>query len=229
MGKENNLLGFIDELISTIAREKKINIQFVSTAPNTLISGLDNDRYEAVVTQLTPSILNRQRFLFSDPLLRLGPVLVVHQESTIRSLSQLKEKIIGIQRGSASAFDTVRFPAVIITPYENLMLALDTLSRRRIDAVIMEAIPAYVYTQSFYRDDLKIATPPLTDFGLRLMTKTNQDNFMKLFDKGLEEIKEKGIYEDLIKKWGLFDPDKIQPISEETDSSAIPELRTEQF
>jgi polar amino acid transport system substrate-binding protein len=208
MGKENNLLGFTDELLYAIAKEEDLTIELVVTSDSTLLSGLDHGRYDGIITSLTPSLEYEKDHIFSEPLYLLGPVLVVPMSSTIDSLSGLENKMVGIQRGSATAFDTVRFPSVGITQYDNLLMALDMLTKRNIDAVIMKAIPAYVYTQSFFRTTLKIATTPLTSEGLRLMMNNDSDDdkFMKRFNDGLKRLKENGSYEALTKKWGIYNP-----------------------
>lgn len=212
MGKDSNMLGFIDDLIIAVGKETDLDINLAFTTSNAMMNGLNSGLYDGVVTSLMPTSITKLEYNFSEPLMRVGAVLVVHQDSDIRKLIELEEKEIGIDRGSAAAFDTVRFPSVTIVPYENNMDALEDLSQHAVDGVIMQVIPASIYINSFFKDELKVATQPLTDLALRVVMKSNKGNqkFLKVFDEGITAIKESGLYDALIKKWGLFNPESVE-------------------
>lgn len=211
-GRENNMVGFIDELISAVAAEKGLQIQLVSEDSNTFLSGIDRGAFEAAVTALLPGEVSGDYYLFSDPLYLLGFVLVIPEKSEIKSVEQLQGKTIGVERGSAAAFDIIRYPTIFVRPYESSSIALDNLAKNEIDGVLMPVIPAYTLIQGTYHGRIKIATHPLTNLGFRLIARNEsvEKNFISLFNQGLEIIRENGTYDQLCQKWNLHNPESVK-------------------
>lgn len=77
--------------------------------------------------------------------------------------------------------------------------------------MILNVIPAHEYTKNgIYLNQLKIASKPLTNEGLRLIAKNNSESkkLLEQFNEGLKALKKNGTYNQLLLKWGLFDPEK---------------------
>lgn len=212
MGKQNNLLAFTDDLIFHVASEEKLRIELISNLTNNLFVGLDNGNFDAIVSSMLPTPISREDYVFSDPFFLIGPVLVVAKGNAVSTLSDMENKIIGIQNGSSMVYDIDKYPHISITPYDNILLALESLSRGHIDGVILDVIPAHIYISSLYSDKLKIATLPLTKEGLRMVSRLDREGekFITLFNDGLKKAKESGAYDALLKKWTLFNPEKTE-------------------
>jgi polar amino acid transport system substrate-binding protein len=206
-GKENNLLAFADELLDAIGRESGLTFDVLDIRTANLIPDLDNGFYDGMISAMPPTHLNMIRYRFSDPIYLLGPLLVVRSDSPIKSLEELAGRFVGIRRGASLQFD-VPFPNANITPYDNMTVALADLDNNKIDALIMDSLQAYVQIQGIYAGKVKIVTSPLTQDGLRLVTlnKTRYNELFDLFNKSLSSLKENGTYEELLRKWGLFNP-----------------------
>jgi polar amino acid transport system substrate-binding protein len=209
MGKGDNLLGFTDELLYSIAQEEGIHVELVMTSAAGIFTGLEEGKYTGVISFLIPDSMNQQAYSFSEIYYPMGPVLVVEKSSTIKSLADLKGKILGIQTGSSFAFDIASYPDISVTPYENILFALENLSKGQIDGVIMDSIAADVYTSSYYKGKLEIASPILTPGGMRLLVLKGDggQDLLALFNEGLHKMKDSGKYEALVEKWSLFDSD----------------------
>lgn len=210
LGKENNLLAFVDELLQNIALDQNIKLELITVSTDSLLRGLNNETYQGAIALFNPSTLTQDIYTVSEPFFLLGPVLVVQTPSSIRSIKDLEGKTVGILRGSSTAYEFAKYPSIIIIPYENILFALEKLSRGEIDGVILPLIPAYVYTESLYPQKLKVITSPLTNEGFRLIAKhTSQGHeLIDYFDRGLKNLQESGQYNNLIKKWDLFVPIK---------------------
>lgn len=222
MGKEKNLQGFCDDLIYAIAAKEGLKVTIINESSNNLMLGLDNGTYDLAVSFLFPNPSLKEYYDFSDPFYYLGPVLVLPEDSKITSLEQMQNKVIGIKNESSTVFDVVNYPSIIIVPYESMVFALESLGNGHIDGVIMPLIPAFIYTTSFYKGKLKIGTPPLTQEGLRIVAtvESDGDKFIKIFNKGLQEAKETGIYDALLLKWDLFNPETLKTSSRAAATAA---------
>lgn len=209
MGKERNMRAFSDELILAIANKANLKVSINAENYKNLFEGLDAGKYDAIVSLLTPNVINQSRYYFSDPFYLLGPVLIVRQDSKANSLAQMEGKIVGISAGSTSAYNVDNYPSILIIPYDNVTMALDDLTNNKIDGLIMEAWPANVYTHGFYGTKLRVASSPLTKEGLRLVTLRKQEYayLIESFNEGLIDLKKDGEYDKLLEKWSLFNTD----------------------
>lgn len=204
-GKEKNMVGFANDLIQEIAELEGFKVQVFEVGRSGIFDGLNTGRYEAVYSTLHPNPVNRKKYTFSDPFYLLGPVLVVPADSNIKSLKDLNGKILGIESGALQIFDIPEPPDVVIIPYDSVSTALEKLDKNIIDAAIVDVLRAYVFTEGFYANRLKVATSPLTDRGLRLAASNKPESLLLVsqFNDGLTKLKESGRYDELIEKWGL--------------------------
>lgn len=209
MGKEKNMRGFSDELLFGIAAEERLRLEIFSVPSRSLLDELDANNYDAILALVTPSITLEQKYLLSSPFFLTGPVLVVSASSDVSSLHEMEGKVVGIVSGSSSVFTVDIYPEILIVTYDNALKGLEELDRNRIDGFIMSAWEAYVYTKGFYSGRLRVATPPLTNEGLRVVAKKNLRNrhLIKRFDTGLETFIKNGEYQKLLDKWGIINTD----------------------
>lgn len=211
MGKEKNLGAFTDEFLSNIARQEHLRIVLLNGRYEELLTRMENGEFDGILTNMQPESSYEQTLLFSNPFILLGPVLVVSANSKLKTWEELKFKIIGIQSQSPSILELTQDSSLLIKLYDNIINALEELVKNRIDGVILPAWTAYTYTHTFYPNQLRIATNPLTQEGLRLVAPNNPTGkkLVDHFNQGLEALKKNGIYEKLILKWGLVDPEKF--------------------
>ena len=206
MGKEGNLSAFNRELLATIAKQGQIRIHLIGTTDP--LKELEQGKLQGILTTLEPSYLNENRLLFSEPYFLTGPVLM----TSITPLANgERRKTIGIPLSSPLLVSLEQDPAIQVKIYQDILMALSDLRANRIDGAIFPVIPAYTYTQTFYKNELKIATLPLTNEGIRLVTSNNSKGtaLMKAFNEGLKSLKQNGTYKAMLEEWGLIDIESI--------------------
>jgi polar amino acid transport system substrate-binding protein len=209
--KDKNVTAFTSELLLDIANEEKFSYNLDNVGSTLLFYDLDNKDYDAILASTAPTAWNKEQYEFSDPFYLVGPVLIVPIDSTIHSIAEMEGKTLGIRSGSSVVFDVATIPSIIIIPYDNINQSLDNLRDNQIDGVILPTLLAQVYVKTFYNTTLKIATPPLTNEGLRLVTR-KEPRFASLisrFNNGLKKVKENGTYNELLYKWGLSNTETV--------------------
>jgi ABC-type amino acid transport substrate-binding protein len=207
-GKEANLQAFAEEVISAAARESHLKIQMSPGHPSSLIEDLDDEKYDAVFTFMIPDSINKQEYVFSDPIYSLGSVLVVRDELTeVDSLDDMEGKIVGIATGTSSIFNLERYPNIIIVTYDNINRALSDVAQDKIDGVILDFWNAHVNAHGPYAGRVRVATLPFTHEAIRLLSLDDKEHqeFIHSLNDGMERIKASGLYKELLQKWGLFD------------------------
>lgn len=224
--KERNMLAFSDDLLTAIARQEKLSFELLSVGTENLFLGLDLGNYDGIFTSLAPDPKTREKYLFSDPFYRIGPVLIVPYASNVASVSDMEGKIIGVRTGSSLVFNIQQYPNILIRSYDNVLLAFMDLEKNVIDGVILDGLTAYIYTSGIFDKRLKIATGPLTDVGLRLIAKHSplSQQLIEHFNTGLKEIQANGIYTELVLKWGLYNPE-LRNTALESHPSHAPSMK----
>lgn len=209
-GKEKNVLAFSDDLILQIAKRKKLKIHLVTGSSYDLISSLDGRNVDAIMSSLSPEVTLQNRYLFSDPYYNLGAVLIVDSNSPITSLAEMEGKDIGIKRGATILFSIPGHPNIRVRTYDSMIVMLDDVIRDRIDGALLNQLNAYNFTTAYYKGRLKVATPPLTNEGLRLISNRGprDEHLINAFNEGLKEMKEDGSYTKTLEKWDLHDPNR---------------------
>jgi polar amino acid transport system substrate-binding protein len=209
MGKERNLYAFNNELLTTIAKQEHFRV--LLTAVSNPLEELEKGELQGVLTNLQTSYLNENLFVFSDPYLLTGPVLITPSTLPVNGWNENRKKIVGVLKRSPMLLTLEQDSSIQIKIYDDILPALTDLRERRIDGAIFPAIPAYTYIQAFYKNELKITTLPLTDEGFRLVALKNEagKSLIDKFNAGLREIKQKGDYNKMFERWGLINPENL--------------------
>lgn len=204
-GHEADMSAFISELLTRISEDEKLQLHSSVVGSTDMFAVLQSGQYDAILATFTTNSFLKEQYFISDPIYMAGPVLIVTEDSKIASTKELEGKAVGIRRGSSWNFKLSQDSALLLIPYDNMIIALDDLEKNILGGVIMEAELAYVYTKGFYKGILKVATAPLTDLALRLVTKKKkgEEDLILHFNAGLKKLEENGSYEQLITRWSL--------------------------
>lgn len=202
--KAKNVLAFSDDLLRQTAEDLGVRVQLLTASTDTIISDLRNGEYDLILSPMEPSEESLGRYDLSSLYFATGPVLVVPIDSPISSIQDLVGKSVGVERRSQSSLALVRGGLIAVTPFDNMVIGLESLIRGEISAVIMGSTQAYSLVQGPYRTRLQIGSKPLTNEGLRLVSvKGTQAEFLEQFEATLRTMKSDGRYRQLLRKWAL--------------------------
>lgn len=202
-GKEANVLGFATDLLQEIAKREGIQLVLVFMSWDNLLPGLNEKQYDGVLSSLQPYKFNEKQYSFSAPCLMTGPVLIVPSSSPITSMNMLNNLEIGYPEGSTEEALLVSSPDVLIRTYSSIPQALTDIVMGNLDGALVGYLPAINYTQDLYADELRIATPPLDETGIRLLTLANASSLTAKFNHGFNALLQDGTYNTFATKWGL--------------------------
>lgn len=203
-GKEPNVFAFSNELLFEISRLEGINFSRINMNWDNLSMGLEEHKYDAILSSIYPYVYELRRYDFSDLYLNTGPVLLVKGDSTLNVSGAMEGKEIAVGTQEQEALLIRHYPQVIVRYYNQIPNALNSLESEYVDGVIVGYIPATAFVEDLYEGKVKIATPPLNDAGLRLITVHKEHpQLIEAFNRGLEKVRSSGKYEQLLKKWDL--------------------------
>lgn len=203
-GKEVNVLGFSTDLLLEFSRLKNVQLVIVYMSWDNLLSGLEQAQYDGALSSLLPYNFNENQYAFSDLYLQTGPVLVLPQNSPVTSMGMLGGMEIGFPQGSQQDLLLKPSPGVLARPYTSVPQALNDILAENLDGALVGYLVADGFCRDLYQGALQIATPPLNDAGLRLISlKQGSPQIVQLFSEALQEMVKDGTYSALATKWGL--------------------------
>lgn len=203
-GKEVNIFAFSNELLAAISHEEGVFFERVRMSWDDLTLGLKEEKYEAMLSSMTPRRSLESQYVFSDPFLSTGPVLVISAQKKMGGMEQMKEKEVAVDSYANEALLIRNYPGVIVQYYDSIPEGFDEVISERLDGMLVNYIEATSFLRDLYSGKVKIATPPLDDAGLRLITLQNDNKeIVDIFNHGLEKLRSNGKLDKLLKKWEL--------------------------
>jgi polar amino acid transport system substrate-binding protein len=197
------LTGFDIEMMSAIAKETGLDIEFVNVGFDPLLAGMAQCQYDAAISALTITPERQASMLFSDPYLNAGQIVTVQiDNSTITSKDDLSGKTVGAQIGTTGAMEVEAISGATLTTFDTVDLAYMALQNGQIDAVVADSPTAAGFVAA-NADKLKMVGSVFTDenYGIAVC-KTNTDLLAKI-NEGLAAIKANGTFDALLDKYDL--------------------------
>ena len=203
--KTANVTAFSTALVQEIAKEESVPMEIINVSWDQLFMNLAEKEYAGVLTSLPPNVENSEKFTFSDPFLFLGPVLVVAQKSDVHALAEMNNQIVGTSQYDDSVLILQKYPSILVELYSSITTGLEDLASGKIDGLLVSFLEAHALVPHLYPGILKIATPPLNDKALRLVTIHNEnEKLISHFNKGLRKLRTKGRYRTLREKFSVY-------------------------
>lgn len=192
--------GYTEDLLLEMALYSGMHFELVRASWDNLFDGMNQGKYDAVVTTLPPYEYNLAKYDFSENFLDLGPVLITHIKSEKNNLTKLENDLVGIIVGDSTELVLAQYPGVIVRNYSSIPELLDAVARGDIDGALLAQIPAINYISDLYLGILQIAGGPLTDQGIHLV---GPKGGIHAFNKHFDSLRKKKTVEQLKKKWEL--------------------------
>lgn len=199
--KTKEIVGFDIDLMKAIAQEVGLEVEFKNVAWDGIFAGLEAGEYDAIISSVTITEERKQKYDFSDPYFNAGQLIAVRIDNKdIKGPADLKGKVAGAQIGTTGAFEIAKIEGATLKEYDTIDLAFMDLLEGRIDAVVADS-PLTMAFVAKYPDKLKWVGEPFTEEYYGIVVKKGNKELLDLINKGLKAVKEKGILDQLVKKW----------------------------
>jgi polar amino acid transport system substrate-binding protein len=142
-GPDGNPTGFNVDLARRICEEIKATCTIQARPFDGLLDALNDNRGDAVIASIAPTIAARRRADFTDPYYRTPARFVARVDSSIGEVlpERLEGKKIAVVAGSAhEAYLKAMFTEAEIRPYPNAESAREALRRRDVDLLFGDGI-----------------------------------------------------------------------------------------
>ncbi len=192
--------GYTEDVLLELSRYSGMQFELIRANWDSLLDGMREHKYDAIISLLPPHEYNLAQYDFSDNLLDLGPVLIVPTGSNQTSLKDLEGDLVGIIANDPAELILAKHPTIVVRYYSSIPDLLTALSLGEIQGALMNQIPAINYVSDLYTGTLQIVGKPLNSEGIRLVGPKGR---IDAFNKNFTSLRKQKKIEELQKKWEL--------------------------
>ena len=205
------MTGYEIELIRAIFKDSdKYTVKFEKTEWSGIFPGLDSDRYQMAVNNLSYTKERAEKYLYAAPTAKNPNVLVVKKDDTsIKSLDDIGGKSTEVVQGTTSAKQLEAYntehadnPTVLNYTRADFQQIMGRLSDGQFDYKIFDKIGVETVIKNQGLDNLKVIELPSDQqpYVYPLLAK-GQDELKTFVDKRIQELYKDGTLEKLSKQF----------------------------
>lgn len=195
-----DLKGFDIDIGNAIAEEMGLEPAPVTTPFETIIQGLNSDRYDAIIGSMSNTVERSEQVSFSDPYYYSGGAIFVREGNTdIKSVDDLEDMKIGVVGQSTYETAAAEYTEDI-QYYSSDVVALQDLEiEGRLDAVITADVVGFEAQKAGLK--VEMVGEPLWIEQPSIAVRKDDEELLAAIDEALDAIIENGTYEEISEKW----------------------------
>ncbi len=201
INEKGKLVGFDIDLFEAMAKEIGIKVKWHQLGFETIIGALKSTQIDAAISGLSVTEERRKHVEFSDPYYLSGQVVVVLEESPLKSLKELKGKRASAGIGTIGAYAAEKIDGVTVITPESNALAFMMLRNNSADVVVADIPVADAYIR---RGGFRQLGKPLSFEEIAIGFTKGNTELAKAFNVALAKVKADGTYEKLLIKWKII-------------------------
>lgn len=197
--EDGEIKGFDLEIGLALAEKMGMSANPVTNKWESIILGLEAKKYDAIVGSMTITEDRKEKVSFTDPYYRSGAALFVMKNNTeIKSLEDLKGKIIGVVKQSSYQQYAQNY-SDDVRGYTADIDALNDLPTGRVEAVITDKFVGLPIINEGTLDIKYVTDVKSEEIGIAV--RKDDVELLNKLNKALDEIIEDGTYDRISNKW----------------------------
>ena len=210
--ESRSVVGYDVDFAEAIARELGVELRLVPVTTATRVPELTQGKIDLIIATMTHTKQRERQIDFSHTYFMTGQKLLVHRDSGIRSVADLRGKRVSSVRGSTSEQNIRRaVPGVRVVSFNDYPNAFLALAQRKVAAMTTDEIILMNFHQRapdpemFDLPDEYISTEP---YGIGV--RKGQPALLDAVNRILEQMEASGEAARIHAKW--FGPDTDTPL-----------------
>jgi polar amino acid transport system substrate-binding protein len=209
-GRTPDYKGFDVDVVNAIAKKLGLEAEFIKTPFDTIFRNLAQGKFDMVASATTITAEREKEVDFSDPYFPADQSLLVKKGSDIRTVDDLKGKVVGAQLGTTGAeYAKDKTESKSVRTYDLIDDAFKALDAGQVEAVINDC-PVSKYGEQAHPDLVVVRAIP-TNERYGFVFPSGSDALREAFNKGLATAKSDGTLKSVGDKWFGTDPCKALP------------------
>lgn len=196
-----DLTGFEYEIAAQIAEDLGAEAEFIESKWDSLIAGLDSDKYDFVINNISITDERKEKYDFSVPYMSSVAVLAVNKDNTdIETIEDLDGKKSAQTITSNFARDAEALGAEIVATTD-LTSSIELVLQGRADGTIHDRVTFLTYLQEQPDANLKIVEGSSSSSEIALILNKDNKEFREKLDEIIETRSEDGTFAAISEKY----------------------------
>lgn len=197
----SELVGFEKEIADALAKGLGATPEYIETEWDSLIAGLDVNKYDFVINNVGITPERQEKYLFSQPYARSVGRVAVPKDSDIQTLADLKGRTAAQSATSNWAAQMTKLGAEI-QPVQGFAEAIELLVQGRVDATGNDIVSFTSYLDEKPDADFRLLDEELPDDStVGVIFRKDQEPLQKKVDEILTTLKSDGTLKAIFEKW----------------------------
>lgn len=197
----NNLTGFDVEIGKALCEKMGVEPAPTTTPWDSLINGLQSERYDAILGSMTITEERKEQVDFSDPYYISGAQLFVYKGVGISSAADLKKNTkLGVLTNSTYDEEARKYSENIVN-YQSDETALRDLAAGRVDAVITDRFVGKLAIDEIGLKNIDMVGDLLFVEEVGIAFRQDDDALRDKVNNALKDIKDDGTYLEISNKY----------------------------
>ena len=194
------IVGIDAEIAAAVAEKLGMELEIKDMEFDSLLTAVQGGTIDIALAGMTVTDERKLTVNFSDTYATGIQVIIVPNESAIKTVDDLKDKVIGVQAGTTGdIYCTDEFGQDKVKQFQNGALAVAALKNGQVDCVVIDNEPAKAFVKA--NEGLKILeTEYAVEDYAAAISKENTE-LLENFNKALKELKEDGTLKKIIDKY----------------------------
>ena len=198
--KEGGLVGYDIDLGYRLGSELGVQVEFKNIVWDNIFDDLVNKKIDMIMSSVTITDERKQKYLFSDPYINNGQVIISRKDNLITSTDQLKGKKLSVQADTTNEKEALKLTSPeLVSSFKGQEGAVKALVEGKVDAMIIDLALAKGAISQY--DNVKISSDPFTNEYYGIVIHKDNVDLQKRVNDALSVLKVKGILTDLKQKW----------------------------
>lgn len=196
-----DLVGFDIDLITALAEEAGIDIEFEVLEFDGIVAGISSGKFDIAIAGMTITEDRMKSIDFTDPYYEAGLILAVTDDNDeITSIDDVDGKVVATRTGSTSEKYLKDETEAKIEAFPQIIEGYQNVLAGRADAVLYDLPNVQFYSEKEADNRLVTVGDKLTgeDYGIAF---PKGSELRDKINDALKTLKEDGRYDDLYEKW----------------------------
>ena len=208
--KNGQYAGFDIDLAKLVSEKLGIQVHFQPIDWDMKETELQNGTIDAIWNGYSATDERREKVAFTIPYMQNTQVIVSKKSSNIRSVGDMKDKVLGAQTGSSGYLDFEAQPELLknhvknndADQYQSFNEALIDLKNDRIDALLIDRVYANYYLASEgIMDDYEIFPAGFESESFAVGVRQADKRLLQVLNQAFVQLYQEGKFQEISQKW----------------------------
>lgn len=198
--ESGDLTGYDVEVVTAVADELGMQVQFSETTWDSIFAGLEANRYDVIANQVTVNDERAAKYDFSTPYtVSTGVAVVAADDDTVTSIADV-DGLTAAQSATSNWSEIAREAGASVESVEGLTQAMALLKQGRIDVTFNDDLAVLDYLKSSGDTSVKIAFETGDTVEQAFALRKDSDLTARI-DEALEALRADGTLTQIAEKW----------------------------